>query len=276
MPGVRLYLPLLPIAIWLGFRATAPSRLAAEETAVGMVLLLGAIAVMATAARGHGKPYPLPVVVASAFILSSLVASGDLAVSLDPISHPTGIYANGLSLLSPALNGVIGHRLFFYLPLVSVVAITVIGYLLGVAVSLMNAARSHPRRAGLGLAGLLPATLAAPAACGPSLLAGLGAGTAGLLGAVAPPLLAPVRASPGRPDLAPAAGPQGLTGFRSSAGARVPAPRVWKNYRISAVMHSWLRHATGSLPPPPCSCRRSASFGFSFRHRWTKSSASRS
>ncbi len=54
----------------------------------------------------------------------------------------------------------------------------------------MNLARSHPRRAGLGPAGLLPATLAAPAACGPSLLAGVGAGAAGLLGAVAPPLLA--------------------------------------------------------------------------------------
>jgi len=54
----------------------------------------------------------------------------------------------------------------------------------------MNVGQSQPGSAGLGLAGLLPATVAAPAACGPSLLAGQGAGAAGLLGAVAPPLLA--------------------------------------------------------------------------------------
>ncbi len=189
--ALRPYLPLLPFPVWLGFRATAPPRLAAVETAAGTLLLLGAIAVMSAAPRRRtGKPRLLRAVVASAFILFSLVASGNLAVSLQPISRLTGIYANGWSLLSPALNGVIGHRLFFYLPLVSLVAITVIGSLLGAAVSLMNLARSHPRRAGLGPAGLLPATLAAPAACGPSLLAGVGAGAAGLLGAVAPPLLA--------------------------------------------------------------------------------------
>ncbi len=191
MVALRPYLPLLPFTVWLGFRATAPSRLAAVETAAGTLLLLGAIAVMSTAPRrGTGKPRLMPVVVASAFILFSLVASGDLALSLEPISRPTGIYANGLSLLSPALNGVIGHRLFFYLPLVSLVAIAVIGSLLGAVVSLMNVGQSQPGSAGLGLAGLLPATVAAPAACGPSLLAGLGAGAAGLLGAVASPLLA--------------------------------------------------------------------------------------
>jgi len=191
MAALRLYGPLITFAVWLGFRATAPSRLAAAETAVGTLLLLGAIAVMSIAPRRDMRtPRLLPVVVAAAFIIFSLVASGDLQVTPNPIARPTGIYANGWSLLSPALNGVIGHRLFFYLPLLSLVALAVIGSLLGAAVSLMNAPRSRPGGARLGVAGALPATVAAPAACGPSLIAGLGAGAVGLLGAVATPLLA--------------------------------------------------------------------------------------
>lgn len=191
MAALRVYGALLPFVAWLGFRATAPSRLAAVETAAGTLLFLGAIAFMSIGPRRHtARPRLLPVVIATAFILFSLVASGDLAVTLEPISRPTGIYANGWSLLSPALDGVIGGRLFFYLPLLSLVALAVIGSLLGAAVSLMNSARRQPGSTGLGVAGVLPATIAAPAACGPSLLAGLGAGAAGLLGAIATPLLA--------------------------------------------------------------------------------------
>ncbi len=157
---------------------------------MGTLLVLGAIAVMTTAPwRGTRKPRLLPVAIASAFILFSLVASGDLALTQQPFTRPTGIYANGWSLQSPALTGIIGHRVFFYLPLLSLLALAVIGSLLGAAVSLMHSARSKPRTAGLGVAGVLPATIAAPAACGPSLLAGLGAGS-GLLGAVVTPLLA--------------------------------------------------------------------------------------
>lgn len=191
MAALRVYGPLLPFAVWLGFRATAPSRLAAVETAAGALLLLGAVVVMSIAPpSGIGNRRFLPWAVASAFILFSLVASGDLAVLLEPINRPTGIYANGWSLLSPALDGVIGHRLFFYLPLLSLVALTVVGSLLGITVALMSSAQRQLGNASFSAAGLLPATVAAPAACGPSLLAGLGASAAGLLGAVAPPLLA--------------------------------------------------------------------------------------
>ncbi len=191
MTRIWRYGPFLPFAIWVGIRAVAPAHLAVVETALGTLLLLGAIAaVSATPRRRTGSDQLLPIVVAVAFILFSLVASGDLAVTQEPVSRATGIYANGWSLQSPALNGVLAQRLFFYLPLLSLVALTVIGSLLAAAVSLLRAPGKQPGTATLGLAGVIPASIAAPAACGASLLAALGIGAAGVVGALATPLLA--------------------------------------------------------------------------------------
>lgn len=190
MSGIRPYGAFLLFAAWLVVRAFTPSRLAVSVTAIGTLLLLAAIAVALTTPRPGSERDPLlPPVVASAFILFTLVASGDLAVTQQPIDRPTSIYANGWSLQSPAVTGVIGHRLFFYLPLIGGLAIAVIAFLLGVAVSLLNVVGSQRGGVGLGLAGVLPASIVAPAACGPSLAAALGVGAAGLLGALAPPLL---------------------------------------------------------------------------------------
>ncbi len=191
MAAARLYGPLIPIGAWLGLRAAGPSRFAAIETAVGTVLVVAAIAIMSmSGGRARYEAWLVPAAVDAAFVLFGLVASGDLAVTQAPVDRRIGVYANGWNLLSPALTGVINHRFFFYLPLLGLITLFGIGTLLAITVSLVRSKNRTPGAAAFGMAGLLPAAAAAPAACGPSLLAALGAGAASTLGALATPLLA--------------------------------------------------------------------------------------
>ncbi len=140
--------------------------------------------------RARYEAWLVPAAVGAVYLLFGLVASGDLAVTPAPVDRRIGVYANGWNLLSPALTGVTGHRYFVYLPLLGLMALFGIGTLLAITVSLVRSKTGTRGAAAYGMAGVLPAAIAAPAACGPSLLAALGVGAASPLGAVATPLLA--------------------------------------------------------------------------------------
>lgn len=183
----------LPVVFWVRLAAHPSQALLASAA----LLVVGGAALFLhlTVGRRQGSPPPawLAPVVGIGFFLIDLAASGEVSYAPGPIDRPdsVSVYANGFNTLSPALTGVYAHRWFVYLPLIGTAAAAIVAILLAVAIWMTL--RALPvRRVGstrVGLLGALPATLATPVACGPSLVSAFGAGAAGLVGALATPLL---------------------------------------------------------------------------------------
>jgi len=193
------------VVLFLGARVVAPPGQAVPETVtwvgvLSLVLEIAAVAALAIglppsgAKPGRASSIVLPAVAAgAAFFLLDLVASGDLSYTQETIPRPdwVGIYANGVNQLSPALTMLLAHHWSLYLPLIGAAATLLVAALLADAVWMtLRVVRLQPHcSARLGLLGAVPASLAAPVCCGPSLLSAVGAGAAGALGWLATPLL---------------------------------------------------------------------------------------
>jgi len=193
------------VVLFLGARVIAPPGQAIPDNVswigvLSVVLEIAAVAALAVGlppnrARPHRtSSIAVPAVAAGvAFFLLDLVASGDLSYAQTTIPRPdsVGLYANGVNQLSPAVTVLLAHRWWLYLPLVGTAATLLVAILLAAAVWMtLRVVRLQPHcSARLGLLGAVPASLAAPVCCGPSLLSALGAGAAGALGWLAAPLL---------------------------------------------------------------------------------------
>lgn len=210
LPGPRVraagrFGSLAIVALFLGARVFAPPGQAVPEgvTWIGvssLILEIAAVAALAvvlpvTASRQRrARSLWLPAVAAgSTFFLLELVASGDLRYTHEAFARPDSmwVYANGINNLSPALVALVGHHWSLFLPLVGTTLSLLVAGLLTAAVRLtLEVARLQPHcSARLGLLGAVPASLAAPVCCGPSLLAAVGAGAAAALGWLATPVL---------------------------------------------------------------------------------------
>ncbi len=193
------------VLLFLGARVIAPPGQAVPETVTWIGVLSLVLEIAAVAALAVGLPpsevrpgrmssIAVPAVAAgAAFFLLDLVASGDLSYTQVTIPRPdsVGIYANGVNQVSPALTVLLAHRWSLYLPVIGTAATLLVAVLLAAAVWMtLRVVRLQPHcSARLGLLGAVPASLAAPVCCGPSLLSAVGAGVAGALGWLATPLL---------------------------------------------------------------------------------------
>ena len=193
------------VVMFLGARVIAPPGQAVPEdvTWVGilsLILEIGAVSALAvglpTSPGKHSRAGSLwiPALVAGlAVFLLDLVAAGDLSYSQVTIPRPdaVGFYANGLGSLSPALTATLLHRWSLYLPLMGTALTLVVAGLLTVAIGMtLEVVRRRPHcSARLGLLGAVPASLAAPICCGPSLVSAAGVGAAAALSWLATPLL---------------------------------------------------------------------------------------
>ncbi len=188
--AVAVYGSFGAVGLFLLVRMAATPSQAVPESGAGMAVLIGMVAALSVALSQNTSVWVPAIAAGSAFLLFSLVTSGDVSYSPLLIDRPdsVGVYANGVGLLSPALTAVYRHRWFVYLPLIGVGAIALVAGLLAAATGLtLRVLRAQPRCSRLGLFGAVPAALATPVACGPSLLSALGA--AGALGTAASPLL---------------------------------------------------------------------------------------
>ncbi|HSH81616.1 MAG TPA: hypothetical protein VLA19_24060 [Herpetosiphonaceae bacterium] len=175
---------------------------AIEGTAglLSLLLELGALAALAVIlpARLHTQPgFPIwtTSAVGGVYFVLQLIASGSVSYVpkvLEPAFAMRFLpYSGGFPTLSPALTVLIAHHWWFYLPLVGTVLTGVVAVLLAIAVGrTIELSRMYSQcRTRIGLLGILPASLAAPVCCGPSLLSAAGLSLSGLLGFLAVPLL---------------------------------------------------------------------------------------
>lgn len=197
------------VALYLGARVVTPPGASSPEGVdawglASLVLELGALGALTVGLPlGEGRsargrfPRLLAASVGITFLLTDLVAGGDLLFSSEPFAPfapawGLTIYATPpFGPLVPALQVSLADHWSFYLPWAStaLAALVALGLALAVGwtVQLARMRPTCPQR--FGLLGASPAVLAAPVCCGPSLLSVTGVGALAGTSALAQPLL---------------------------------------------------------------------------------------